>query len=105
MPNFVLTYLGGKRPESPEAGAAHMEQWKAWVVGLGESMINPGTPLGKAKMVSSTGVSDDDGADRLTGFSIVSADSLDDAVAIAKKCPFLDVEGTIGVAEAMQMPS
>jgi hypothetical protein len=39
---------------------------------------------------------------RLVGFSIVEADSIDAAVEMAKKCPHL-AHGTIDVAEAMDM--
>jgi hypothetical protein len=60
-------------------------------------MVNPGTPLGQGKLVSSDGVSER-GPNRLTGFSIV----LDVALEIAQRCPFLDI-GTIEVAEEMEM--
>ncbi len=36
------------------------------------------------------------------GFSIVTADGMDAALAMAKACPFLDM-GTIEVAEVMEM--
>ncbi|MGI9406379.1 MAG: YciI family protein [Hyphomicrobiaceae bacterium] len=103
MAEFILAYHGGKKPESPEAGAKHMEDWRAWVEGLGDTMVNPGTPLGKSKTVSEEGVADDGGANPLSGFSVVKADSIDAAVEIAKGCPFL-MMGTIEVAEMMQMP-
>ena len=103
MPNFVFAYHGGNKPESPEEGAELMARWKAWVDGLGDAMVNPGTPLGKSKTVSSSGVTDDGGSNPLNGFSIVDADSMDAALEIAKGCPFLETDGTIEVAEAMQM--
>ena len=103
MPNFVFAYHGGSKPESPEEGAELMARWKAWVDGLGDAMVNPGTPLGKSKTVSSSGVTDDGGSNPLNGYSIVEADSMDAALEIAKGCPFLETDGTIEVAEAMQM--
>ena len=102
MPNYMFAYHGGKKPESPEAGAALMAQWKAWVAGLGDAMVNPGTPLGMSKTVSSEGVADDGGANPLSGFSVVAADSMDAALEMAKGCPFLEM-GTIEVAEMMEM--
>ncbi len=102
MSSYVLFYHGGKKPESPEEGAKHMAKWKAWVHDLGDAVINPGTPLGKSKIVSASGVSDNDGSDPLTGFSIVKADSMDAALEIARGCPFLDF-GTIKVAEVKEM--
>jgi hypothetical protein len=102
MPSYVIAYHGGKKPASPEEGAKHMAKWKAWVGGLGDAVVNPGTPLGMSKTVSSGGVSDNGGPNRLTGFSILRADSMDAALEMAKRCPFLDI-GTIEVAEVMDM--
>ncbi len=102
MSNYVFAYHGGKKPESPEEGAKHMAKWKAWVGGLGDAVVNPGTPLGKSKTVSSGGVSDDGGPNPLLGFSIVKADSMDAALEMAKACPFLEL-GTLEVAEVMEM--
>jgi len=41
----------------------------------------------------------------MSGFTIIKADSLDEALSIAKKCPFLDIGGSLEVSELMQMPS
>ena len=102
MPEYIIAYHGGKEPESPEEGAKGMEKWKAWMGGLGDAMVNPGTPMGMNKTVTSDGVSDEDGPNRLTGYSIVKADNMDGALEMAKTCPFLEM-GTLEVAELMQM--
>ena len=102
MPNYVFAYHGGKKPESPEAGAKQMAKWKAWLGGLGDAVVNPGTPLGMSKTVSAAGVSDDGGSNPLAGFSIVQADGMEAALEMAKACPFVEI-GTIEVAEAMEM--
>ncbi len=102
MNNYVFAYHGGKEFESPEEGAKHMAKWQAWVAELSDAFVNPGTPLGKSKTVSSGGVSEDGGPNPLIGYSIVKADSLDAAVEMAKSCPYL-VIGTIEVAEVMEM--
>ena len=102
MANYIIAYHGGGKPESPEEGAEQMAKWQAWVSGLGDAVVNPGTPLGKSKIVSSGGVSDGDGSNSLTGYSIVKADSMDAALEMAKACPFLDI-GTLEVAEVMDM--
>ncbi len=102
MPNYVFAYHGGKMPESPEEGAKHMAKWKAWVGGLGDAMVNPGTIMRKSKTVSTGGVSDDGGSNPLLGFSIVKADSMDAALEMVKGCPHFEL-GTIEVAEAMEM--
>ncbi len=103
MSSYVFAYHGGNRPESPEEGAKHMAKWKAWIGGLGDAVVNPGTPLGKSKTVSSAGVSDYDGSNPMSGFSIVIADSMDAALEMAKECPLLEIGGTLEVAEVMEM--
>jgi hypothetical protein len=40
----------------------------------------------------------------MSGFSIIKADSLQAALAIAQACPFLDIGGSLEVSELMQMP-
>lgn len=101
MTNYVIAYHGGRKFATPQDGAAYMAKWKAWMGGLGDAMVDPGMPLGAGKLVSAAGVSDR-GADLLTGFSIVTADSLDAVLELARKCPHLD-HGTIEVAEVMEM--
>ena len=103
MSSYVFAYHGGEKPENPEEGAKHMAKWKAWIGGLGDALVNPGTPFGKSKTVSAAGVSDDGGSNPLSGFSIVKAGSMDAAIEMAKECPFLELGGTLEVAEVMEM--
>lgn len=107
MSDYILAYHNGnmKKPETKEAGAEMMEKWKAWVEGLGEAMVNPGTPLGMSKTVSSSGISDDGGSNPLSGYSILKADSMDAALEVAKGSPHVEFGGTIEVAEIMEMKS
>lgn len=102
MSNYVLTYYGEPNFTSPDEGGKYMAKWLAWTDGLGDALVNPGVPMGKSKTVSSNGVSEDERSNRLTGFSIVKADSMDAALKMAKGCPHLE-HGTVDVAEAMEM--
>lgn len=102
MPTYILTYRGETKPESPEAGREQMARWKAWIDGLGDAVVNPGTPLRMSRIVRSDGVSDYASSNPLTGFSILKADGLDGALEMAGSYPFLEV-GTIEVGEVMEM--
>jgi hypothetical protein len=103
MKQFAISYFSEPKFDSPEKGAKYMGAWRAWVGGLGEALVNPGTILGKgAKIVSNKGVSDDSASSRLTGFSILMAASMDAALEMAKNCPHLE-HGTLHVAEVMDM--
>ena len=102
MPNYAFFYYGEPKFDSPEEGAKEQERFMAWVTSLGDALVNPGTPLGMARTVNASGVSDGASSNRLTGFSLVRADSMDAALEMAKGCPFLRV-GTVDVAEVMEM--
>lgn len=104
MPNYIIAYHGGKKPASPEEGKQHMTKWNAWASGLGEAAITPGTPLRNSKVVSSEGAVSDGGSDAMSGFTIVKADTFDDALEMAKACPHLDLGCALEVAELMEMP-
>src|SRR5262249_35508359 len=101
MPKYIIAYRGSDKSERPQDGAAHRAKWKAWIAGLGDAVVNPGTPLGQCKLVTANGVSEAP-TDRLTGFSVVTADSMGAALEMAQRCPFLDI-GTLEVAEMMEM--
>lgn len=102
MPNFIYAYHGGKKPETPEEGAQEMAKWEAWFKNLGGAVVNPGNPVGLSKTVSASGVADNGGANPLSGFTIVQADTIDQAVEMAKGCPMMG-SGTVEVAEIVEM--
>ncbi|MBT4287499.1 MAG: hypothetical protein HOD92_09170 [Deltaproteobacteria bacterium] len=103
MPNYILAYHGGEQPKTPEAGAKHMSRYKEWLGSLGETLVNPPSPFGKKMSVSSEGVSECKDPNYMTGFCVVNAKSLEDAIEIAKGDPFLGMNGTIVVAEKIEM--
>ena len=103
MPNFMIAYYGGNRPSSKEEGMAQMKKWKSWVKGLGDSIVNPGTPLPVSKIVTSRRVEDDNDPNSMKGFAVVKAESIEAAIEIAKTDPFLENGGTIRVSQMMEM--
>jgi hypothetical protein len=102
MSTYIIAYHGGEKPETPEEGEKHMGKWQDWIKSLGDAVINPGTPLGPSKIVSSKGVSDSSGSDRLTGYVMLKAETMDAAIDMAKKDPFLTI-GNVEVAEVFDM--
>ncbi len=102
MAKFAIFYLGGNKEMSPEEGKAHRQGWQDWLGGLGEAVVSPGNPMMGNKSVTGAGVTDTDGARRITGYTVVEAADMDAALAMAKGCPFLDI-GTLEIAEMMSM--
>ena len=105
MSDYVLLYRGGKMPEGEAAQAAVMEAWGAWFGQLGAAVKDPGNPFTPtAKSISSDGsVSDGPAGSMASGYSIVQADSLDAAVAMAKGCPVLQGGAQISVFETFEV--
>ncbi len=104
MPNYLLAYHGGGGMAQDEAARDKiMAQWGKWFQDLGPSLVDGGNPIMKTKTISSKGgVSDGGGQNPVSGYSVIKADSLDDAVQLAQGCPVLVGGGTIEVAETMK---
>ncbi len=101
MAKFLISYHGGgEMPADPAQREQMMTAFMTWAASVGDSMIDPGAPLGQAVLVTSAGVSDDkDGG--IGGYTLLSADSLDDAVEKVRNHPFVSRGGTLRVAEAV----
>jgi hypothetical protein len=97
MAKFVYLYTGGSQPESEEEGAKVMKAWMDWLGGMGDHVVDMGNPFGASAAVNGSPKS---GA---TGYSVVTASSLDEAVTHAKGCPIFDGGGNVEVFEAMEM--
>ena len=98
MANYVLVYHGGAMPESPEAGAAVMKAWNDWFGAIGDALVDGGNPASATKTIAADGSVSDDAAGP-SGYSIIKADSLDAAVALAKGCPVRQGGASIQVVE------
>ena len=103
MPQFILAYHGKPDVQTPEQGAELMQNWKAWHDGLGDSISGPSLPAGASKTLSPEGVTDGGGVNPLSGITIIQADSIDDAIDMAKSNPHLSGTGTIEIAEALEL--
>jgi hypothetical protein len=104
MTNYVFAYSGGTGVAADEAERnAQYAKWGQWFGELGSAVVDGGAPTGTAKTVGPGGSVSDGGSRALTGYSIVSADSLDSAVGLAKGCPVLETGGAVDVYEAISM--
>ena len=102
MGKFVFAYQGGNTPQTPEEGEKVMAAWMSWFGSLGAAVLDGGNPFGSSKVITSDG-SITDGGGALTGYSIISADSLDAATGLAGGCPLLTSGGTVAVYETHDM--
>jgi len=100
MATYCLVYKGGPGMAMSEAEQqAEMEKWGAWYGSLGDAVVDGGNPFGASAGVATDGSVTQGGASGLTGYTMLAADSLDAATAMAKGCPVLSSKGTVEVYE------
>ena len=104
MAQYIITYIGGDQPSSPEEGKQHFAKYKEWLSSLGDSAVSPANPFKNTSTVNSDGTVTIGSTTSMSGYTIIEADSMEAALEIAKACPFLDMSGSLEVSELMQMP-
>ena len=104
MAQFIMVYLGGNPPTTPEEGKAHFAKYMQWVESLGDAAVSPANPLKNTNTVNSDGSVTASSTTFMSGYTILEVDSMDAALEAAKACPFLDIGGSLEVSELMQMP-
>ena len=116
MNDYMLFYKGGDKDwmtnTTPEAMAATMEKWGEWMGMLQEKnqLTSGGSPLDYAgKRLTADGVVTDVSLSEIkelvTGYSIVRANNIDEAIEIAKLCPIFEYPDiTVEVREVANPP-
>ncbi len=96
MKKYMLLHFGFEKP-TPEIMAA----WGKWFESIADMSVENGGFHGGAREISHDGSKDlPMGMDSITGYSIVNAESLEDAEKIAQGNPFI---ASIRVYEIMSM--
>ncbi len=96
MKKFVLIHVGYETPTKEI-----MDAWMKWFGSIKEHIVDNGNPFGPGMEITSAGVKQlqhDKGA--ITGYTIINAESMDEAVKLAKSCPIIT---SMRVYEAMSM--
>ncbi len=85
MKKFVLLHYGFEKP-TPEIMAA----WGKWFEAMKDNIVDMGGGFSSGREISKAGTKDLPlGRESITGFTIVKADSLDDAEKMARSNPFI----------------
>ena len=104
MAQYVIVYLGGDQPSSPEEGKRHFAKYQEWLASLGDAAVSPANPFKDTSTVNPDRTVIAGSTTSMSGYTIIEADSMETALEIAKACPFLDIGGSLEVSELMQMP-
>ncbi|MFL6128882.1 MAG: hypothetical protein ACJ73E_07435 [Mycobacteriales bacterium] len=108
MGKYLYLYRGPATPMdafTPEQGAEQARAWGDWMGRVGSALVDAGAPFGARTAVADDGSSP--APSDQNGYSIVEADSLEDARKLVDQHPFL-AEGkgrfSIEVFELAPMP-
>ena len=115
MKNYMFIYEGGD-PQwhintPPSDMQAQMQKWEQWMQSLSEKgqLVSGGDPLSyEGKRIDANGLVTDISATEfknlVSGYSIVSAANMEEALDISKTCPiFFDSSIKVQVREIMEM--
>jgi YCII-related domain len=96
MAKFLFSYRAQQdytigRPDTAAA-------WRAWFDSMGTTLVDRGLPVVESIPLGNLGADT-----RLGGYSIVTADDLDAAIAIAKGCPALSQGGGVEVGPLIDL--
>ena len=103
MPQYIFVYLGGEYPSSPEEGQKHFEKYQQWLSSLGNAVISPAIPFRDTHTVQSDGSASPGSMTAMSGLSILQMNSMEEALAAAQSCPFLEINGALEVSEMIEM--
>jgi hypothetical protein len=95
MAKYVFSFRvpSGYRPD-----AGTPAEWQAWFGELGSALVDVGHAVTDYASLGEVGGS----GSRMVGYSVVSAEDLDSALALAKDCPALRVGGGVEVGPVME---
>ncbi|NIJ52780.1 YciI family protein [Dyadobacter arcticus] len=113
MKDFLLIFRAEGRPgpaPSPEEMQASMKMWMDWIGGIAaqNKLVDRGNRLLSDGKVMRPGQVITDGPyteikESIGGYTIVKAESLEDATALAEGCPILGFGGSVEVREIGSM--
>jgi hypothetical protein len=95
MAKYVFFY---RVPSDYRPNAGTPAEWQAWFGGLGSALADVGRAVTDYASLGEVGGS----GSRMVGYSVVDAEDLDSALALAKDCPALRVGGGVEVGPVME---
>ena len=95
MAKYVFSY---RVPADYAPTAGTPAEWRAWFGSLGSALVDIGHAVTDYASLGEVGGS----GSRMVAYSVVSADDLDSALALAKDCPVMRVGGGVEVGPVME---
>jgi len=89
VPRFLFSY---QVPRDYQPGAETGRAWEAWFESLGRSRVDAGHGVIATRTLGTI-----DDQTRLGGYSVVTAEDIDGAAALAMRCPALQFGGGVEI--------
>jgi hypothetical protein len=103
MTKYILMYYGGKRPETPEEFTGVMEAWRSWTEEMGKAVLDSGNPVSQVAHVAPDKVSRGANGAVPTGYSLIQAENMEQAIQIAQTTPVVQQGGQAVVYETFKV--
>ena len=98
MAIYVFSY---RVPSDYRPNAETRADWQSWFGGMGSALVDVGNAVTEYASLGEVGGS----GSRVVGYSVVCAEDMDSALALAKDCPTLRVGGGVEVGPVMEAGS
>ena len=96
MKKFVFLHVGYETPTKEIIDA-----WMKWFGSIKDHIVDSGNPFGPGREITKIGTKQlPHDKEAITGYTIINAESMDEAEKIAKSCPMIT---SMRVYEAMSM--
>jgi hypothetical protein len=96
MTNYVFSY---RVPSGYAPNDGTTAEWQAWFGELGTALVDIGNAVTAHATAGEVGGSES----RMIGYSVVSAEDMDSALALAEGCPVMRVGGGVEVGPVMEV--
>jgi len=95
MAKYVFSF---RVPADHAPNAGTRAEWQAWFGGLGSALVDVGNAVAEYASLGEVGGS----GSRMVAYSVVSADDMGSALALAKDSPVMRVGGGVEVGPVME---
>jgi hypothetical protein len=115
MEKYMLLFRNGLPSEedfqnlSPEAMQTELAKWETWISGIAAKgkMVSTDALQNSGKLVSGSKHIITDGPfieskELVSGYLVLKADNIEEAMEHAKGCPIFEIEGTVEVRPVME---
>jgi len=113
MADFLYLYRGSERVNaelSPQQMQDYLQRFRSWIMSLTQAgkisscgpLANDGRTMVGPKAVATDGPYTES-KDLVGGYTVLTAEDLDEATQIARGCPFLNVGGTVEIRPVLSV--